>query len=95
MENQVDKIIQAVSNHYGITTDQIKEKTKKHISLIPRQVALFIMQTEFKVHPKEAGASVGIDRSTSIYTRKAMKVYIQHDYELRENVNAIIKTLEN
>jgi chromosomal replication initiator protein len=64
-------IIREVARQFGMTYDDIRSDRKSHAYVIPRRIAIYLVQTILKRSKRDTAALIGKDPTTVLYaTRK-------------------------
>ncbi len=87
-------IIEVVSEHFGITVDQIMSKSRTNDVAKPRQIAMYLCK-DMTDRPLELIGQLlgGRDHSTVLYGIKKIKDEIMVDDDLRQTVETIRKKI--
>jgi chromosomal replication initiator protein len=90
----VADVLEAVAEHYRISTDDLRGKQRdKHI-VVPRQVAMYLMRQETEASLMEIGQALGgRDHSTVLHGCEKINREVNEDSTLRKEVLAIRQQL--
>lgn len=93
-EITIARIIEVVAQHYGITALDIISKSREARFVKPRQLAAFIAKQATDNSLKDIGIALGKrDHATIIYSISKLEERIERDKNLKNDINAIFKTL--
>jgi len=87
--SEIDRIIDIISNHYGLNDGALLRKTRNREIVFPRQIAMYLIRTKLKLTLKEIAKHFGKDHSTVIYSIDTITGLITNDKKIRENVEYI------
>ncbi|MDP7626603.1 MAG: chromosomal replication initiator protein DnaA [SAR202 cluster bacterium] len=80
-------VIAAVSDHFGIATDQIKGKSRRKMTVLCRQVAMYLLREETSLSLNAIGKLLGgRDHSTVLHGHERVSSRIELDDGLRGDV---------
>ena len=87
-------VISAVSEHFGIATDQIRGKGRRKMTVLSRQVAMYLLREETDLSFTAIGKILGgRDHSTVLHGHERVSVKIEQDDSLRNDVIKIRHSL--
>lgn len=90
-----DKIIDKVTVFYNITREEILSKNKVRNIVLPRQVAMYLCSKLTDMNMSTIGRVFKKDRTTVISNSEKIKEQIEINKELNEDIEFIIKDLQN
>ncbi len=91
-----DRILNEISNVYGVSVDDIRSRKRSAQVSIARKVACYIIKETTTMSYKEIGLEIGgRDHSTVIYYRDEIVASMKKDPRLKETVEDIIKNIQN
>jgi chromosomal replication initiator protein len=91
-----NRIVQAVADFYGMTSDDILGKSQSHDCSMPRQVAMFLCRKELKMPFIKIGTVFARDHSTVMSSVKQIeKKGEMQDKEICSALSDILRRLEN
>ena len=80
-------VISAVSEHFGITTEQIRGKGRRKMTVLSRQVAMYLLREETDLSFTAIGKILGgRDHSTVLHGHERVSIKIEQDDSLRNDV---------
>lgn len=92
----IDQIQRVVSEHFGIKPQDMKVKKRTRDIAYPRQIAMYLSRRLTNISLNEIGKNFGgKDHSTIIHATKLIEERINKDEELKERIEALIKTLKS
>jgi chromosomal replication initiator protein len=84
---QVDKIVEAVCRHYGVTREEITSERRTARVMLPRQVAMYLAREQTEQPLGAIGADFGgRDHSTVVHALGRIERRLQEDATLRSAV---------
>ncbi|MBR3691467.1 MAG: chromosomal replication initiator protein DnaA [Clostridia bacterium] len=86
-------IIEEVASFYGIDPDMLRSSSRKKEALIPRQVAMYIMQHMAGMSSPEIGREFGKDHSTVLHAIGRIEDCIRMGKEQKNEVRDIINNI--
>ncbi len=87
-------IIQAVSAHYGIRTEDILSKSRSREFTLPRQVAIYLCRIKLKLAFQEIGRIFDRNHSTVMSSVNEITTGLAENQELSQAVEAISKQMQ-
>jgi chromosomal replication initiator protein len=91
----IEQIQTTVSEHFGITEEMMRGKTRKQEIVIARQVAMYLCRELTKFALKTIGLYFnGRDHSTVIHAHKSIQDLIKTDPKFKNDIDMIRKKLE-
>ena len=90
----VEKILSVVSNHYGVTIEDIKSKKKTQNVSAARQTAIYIMRNLTSLSQEEIGKIVGRDHATVIYALSKIETNIKTKNKAGAEIKKLIKEIK-
>jgi chromosomal replication initiator protein len=92
----IEQIQKVVSEHFSIKPQDMKVKKRTRDIAFPRQVAIYLSRTLTNISLNEIGRHFGgKDHSTIIHATKIIDERVKKDEELKERIEALIKTLKS
>jgi chromosomal replication initiator protein len=85
----LDIILQAVSDYYQISLEELTGKKRHKEVVLPRQVGMFLAKEMTSNSFPEIGSAFGRDHSTVIHSYDKIKSEVRESRELRTAVNEI------
>lgn len=82
----LDKILYCVSQQYGVSVEEIKNKCRKRNFAEPRQVYCFFAKKYTKNSLKKIGDFVNLNYATVIHSIKTIEGLIKTNKEIRSNI---------
>jgi chromosomal replication initiator protein len=93
-ELNIGTIQKEVCNHFNVKLSDLKSVRKQKSIVIPRQICMYLTRHLTKMSFPEIGAHFGgKDHSTIIYAVNKIEKALQHDKELQNHINSLIKKL--
>jgi len=90
----VDSIVKAVSAHYGVPIEILKQKGRgSKETAFTRQVAMYLIRTKLKKSFNYIGKYFNRDNSTAVYSCKAIEEKMQTEIPFRLEMEKIKKSL--
>ncbi len=90
----VEQIQRIVAEHFKITENSLRAKTRKQEIVLPRQVAMYLAKNNTRASLKTIGLHFGgRDHSTIIHAVKSIDAAILHDDSLKIHINQLEKKL--
>ncbi|MBR6556330.1 MAG: chromosomal replication initiator protein DnaA [Clostridia bacterium] len=86
-------IIEEVSSFYGIDPDMLRSASRKKEALIPRQVAMYIMQHMAGMSTPAIGREFGKDHSTVLHAISRIEECIRNGKEQKNEVRDIMNNI--
>ncbi len=91
-----NRIIQAVSKHYGITVDDILGKSQTREYVLPRQMAMYLCRSQLTFPFMKIGEIFSRDHSTVMSSIKQIKKLTEdHNSEVAGSLSTIQSTLKS
>lgn len=87
-----DKIIKCISEHYGITSQDILGKSQTRKCTLARKIAMFLIRDELKFSFLKIGDFFSRDHSTVMSSVKAIKDELQKDFS---KISHDFKSIQN
>ncbi len=91
----VEKIINKVSKHYGVSIEDIKSKRRTENVAYARHVSIYIIKKLTDLSLKEIGNIFGRDHSTALASISKIEVDIKTKKNLGNEITALIKEIKN
>ena len=86
-EVRPDRILDAVSRHYGIPLDRIMGRERSRQIAFPRQVAMYLMREEANISLPQIGEAMGgRDHTTVMYACSKIADLLERDHRIRRQV---------
>ena len=93
-ELNIGTIQKEVCNNFNVKLSDLKSVRKQKSIVIPRQICMYLTRHLTKMSFPEIGAHFGgKDHSTIIYAVNKIEKALQHDKELQNHINSLIKKL--
>lgn len=87
-------VVSAVSTHFGITQDQLRSKSRQKMTVLSRQVAMYLLREETDLSLAAIGKLLGgRDHSTVLYGHEKVSSLIKMDTNLKSTVLTIKDSL--
>ena len=87
-------VIEAVSEHFGVPKEQIRGASRKKMTVLSRQVAMYLLREETPMSLKAIGSLLGgRDHSTVLHGHDRVATLLGSDYGLKSDVRTIRKNL--
>ena len=87
-------VINAVSEHFGVPKEQIRGASRKKMTVLSRQVTMYLLREETPMSLKAIGSLLGgRDHSTVLYGHDRVASLIDSDYGLQSDIKKIRKNL--
>ena len=87
-------MVSAVSEHFQIPADQIRGKSRRKMTVLSRQVAMYLLREETDLSLSAIGKLIGNrDHSTVLHGHERISARIDLDDELRREVLQIRHSL--
>ena len=94
-KNKIDQVQQLVANHYNITVEDLKSKTRKASVALPRQIAMYICRTVLEESFPKIGIEFGgKDHTTVMHSVEKIKNEIKTNGILEVEINKIIQEIK-
>lgn len=87
----VTNIFNAVSETYGVSTEEIKSANRSANISQARNICMYIIKTVTGITLKEVGAYFGKDHSTVLHSVKRIEAAMETDRDLKNTVNNIVR----
>ena len=97
-ERQVslEEVLKVVASHYGVKVSDLKSSSKTRKITHPRQVAMYLARQLTKASYPEIGRAFGNkDHSTVVKGVKKLKLLLEEDPAVAENVKAVERIIRN
>lgn len=92
-ETQEEKIVKAVSKHYGLNPESLFIKGKPGIICKPRMIAMYIIKNLTGKSHAQVGYSFKKDHSTCVYACKTIRGEIETYKKFKQEITDILKSL--
>jgi len=93
-KNNIDQVIQLVSNHYNVTVDDLKGKKRNSGITIPRQIAMYICRVYLgESLPKIGSEFGGKDHTTVMHSVDKIKKEIERDEDLNLDIQKLVNQI--
>ena len=87
-------VIDTVSEHFGVSKEQIRGTSRKRMTVLSRQVAMYLLREETPMSLKAIGSLLGgRDHSTVLHGHDRVASLLNSDYGLKSDVRTIRKNL--
>jgi chromosomal replication initiator protein len=94
-EITLDFIQKIVAEHFDVSVDMLKEKTRKRIFVIARQISMYLAKELTNNSLKTIGDFFGgRDHSTVIHSCRTVQDLLETDPEIKDSVNELIKKIK-
>jgi chromosomal replication initiator protein len=81
------RVLEVVSEFYGITPDDLISKGRKKTVVVPRQVAMYLMRNELDMsYPTIGDEFGGRDHTTALHAFEKIEQELVHNSKLQEDV---------
>ena len=88
--SSIKEVIKTIAEFYGITEEEIYEKTRKKTVVKPRQVVMYILREDFDVSYPTIGEKLGgKDHTTVMHSCEKIKEDIKTDSSLIRELSQI------
>jgi|SRR5215469_7461850 len=92
--NTPEGIIARVTDYFGITLDQMKQRDRHRPVVYARQVAMYIMYSRTTLSLKNIGERFGNrDHTTVLHAKQLIKDLMDVDPRVSEDVNELLKKM--
>jgi len=89
-----DKIIRIVEEHFGVTIDQLRSKTRQRRICYPRHVAMYAMYKRTTLSLSDIGAIFGgRDHTTTIHAKDSIEDLMAFDSDINLEVQTILSKI--
>jgi chromosomal replication initiator protein len=83
----IPQVLDAVTNFYGVTLEELKGPARSRRVVLPRQIAMYLLREEAKLSFPQIGAELGgRDHSTVMHGYEKIATHIAQDGALRREV---------
>ena len=90
----VQLVQKVVARHYGMTTQQLLERTRRHAIARPRQVAMFLACRMTHASLPDIGQRFGgFDHTTIMYARDRIAALAEQDVNLKTELEGIARAI--
>ncbi|MBI5646181.1 MAG: chromosomal replication initiator protein DnaA [Ignavibacteriae bacterium] len=90
----VEQIQKIVADHFKVTENSLRAKTRKQEIVLPRQVAMYLSKTYTRASLKTIGLHFGgRDHTTIIHACRSIESLLQEDENLRSHVDNLKKQI--
>lgn len=90
-----EHIIRTVCDHFNITEEQLKQKTRKHHITTPRQIAMYLGKSLYDFSYYKCSSMFGLDHSTAIHAYKTTKDRMETNTNFKKTVMYIQNKVES
>jgi chromosomal replication initiator protein len=88
------EVVSAVSKHFGITQNQLRSRSRHKMTVLSRQVAMYLLREETDLSLAAIGKILGgRDHSTVLYGHEKVSTLLKKDVEFKNTVLAIKDSL--
>ena len=88
--SSIKEVIKTIAEFYGITEDEVYEKTRKKEVVKPRQIIMYILREDFNISYPTIGEKLGgKDHTTVIHSYEKIKEDIKNDSSLIRELSQI------
>jgi chromosomal replication initiator protein len=91
----MDTIFEAVKNHFKISVEDIKSKSRKKELILPRQVSMYLAKEILNIPLSNIGYYFDRDHSTVIYSVNAVNEALNNDKIVKDHLLKLRKVLSN
>gem|GEM_PF-3703701 len=84
-----DRIVETTAKVFSISSEEIKEKTRRVGVAIPRQVAIYLLREVLKLSYPSIGRIFDMDHTTVIYAHRKVETVIKKDERMAKKVGKI------
>jgi len=89
-------IMKSVADFYGVTNNELTDKSRKKEFVKPRQIAMFLMRKELKSSFPSIGSWLGgRDHTTAMHAFDKITTDIQNDKLIEQEINLIVERIYN
>jgi chromosomal replication initiator protein len=89
-----ENLIRLVFNHFKISFDLAKTKSRKREIIIARQLAMYFLRQEFyELSLQRIADFFDKDHSTVVYSIGQINDLVEYDFEIKEHHNNIMKRI--
>lgn len=93
-KNNMDQVVQLVSDHYNISMEDIKSKKRLSKIAVPRQIAMYICRTYLNENLTKIGAEFGGKNHTTVmHAVNKIKSMLEKDGKLAEEIQKIVDNI--
>ncbi len=86
----IEDIQKIVSEHYGVNTNLLRDKTRKQEVVLPRQISMYLSKSMTKYSLKTIGLHFGgRDHTTVLHALNTVNLMIEQDEHLRETITTL------
>jgi chromosomal replication initiator protein len=90
----VQVVQKVVARHYGMTVQQLLERTRRRSTARPRQIAMYMACTLTQASLPDIGQRFGgFDHTTIMYARDRIKTLSEQDPNLKAELEALTRTI--
>jgi chromosomal replication initiator protein len=89
-----DKIIASVAGFYGISTAQIKRRTRRPSIAVPRQIAMYLLRDVMGLSYHSIGRIFSLDHSTVVHACQKIKRSRSADVRLNSEIQQITDAIQ-
>jgi chromosomal replication initiator protein len=88
--SSIKEVIKTIAEFYGITENEIYEKTRKKAVVKPRQIIMYILREDFNVSYPTIGEKLGgKDHTTVMHSYEKVKGDLKSDFSLIREISQI------
>ncbi|MDD3190585.1 MAG: chromosomal replication initiator protein DnaA [Candidatus Pacebacteria bacterium] len=89
-------IMKSVADFYGVTSNELTDKSRKKEFVKPRQIAMFLMRKELKSSFPSIGSWLGgRDHTTAMHAFDKITTEIENDKLIEQEINLIVEQIYN
>ncbi|MDD5566584.1 MAG: helix-turn-helix domain-containing protein [Patescibacteria group bacterium] len=94
ISSSLDRIITAVSDHYGLGINEIKKRTRRADISGPRQIAMYLMRELMGLSFPSIAKIFKLDHTTAMYAHEKILNGINQNREKKDMINSLIDALK-
>ncbi len=91
----VEKIINKVCKHYGVTAEELKSKKKTENIANARHISIYIIRNLTKLSLKEIGDIFGRDHSTALSSISKIEILVKTKKNVGSEITKLIKEIKD
>jgi chromosomal replication initiator protein len=89
-------ILKNVSAFYGVSIDDLKNKSRKNEIVKPRQIAMYLMRSEIKSSFPSIGSWLGgRDHTTAMHAHEKISREIENNKVIEQEIHLIVERIYN
>lgn len=88
--SSIKDVIKTIAEYYGITEEEVYEKTRKKTVVRPRQIIMYILREDFNISYPTIGEKLGgKDHTTVMHSYEKVKEDLKTDFSLTREISQI------